>query len=973
MTGSAGGVNVAGSTITANVGALGANGVVTVSFQATLNQNLANGTVVTNIGTVTWDPSQTASASVSITVGSLPGAGPQLSITKQVSVANGGAAVPGALMNYVLTITNTSAATSASNVVITDALPGQLTYVGQSATMNPPAAGVNVAGSTITANVGALGANSIVVVSFQATLNQNLANGTVVTNTGTVTWDPSQTASASVSITVGSLPGGGQQLSITNQVSVVGGGPAVPGAQLEYVVKVTNNGTVPASNVVMTDDVNAPQPNQIGYVNLSATMNGLTTGVSFSGSTITGDYFATNGPLAPGAVVEYRFRATLNANLTAGTVVTNTAVAAWNDPTQTVSASASIIVGSVPPPNGLSSLSGSVWYDANFDAIHDSSERSMVGWTVELYKDNQLSQSVQTDANGAYSIAAVDPNSGTSVHYELRLHAPGAGANTAMLGRAASPFTNGLQRISDIIVSSNANLPGLNLPIHPNGVIYNSTTRAPIVGATVTLMDRSSSPLPAVCFDDAAQQGQITLADGYYRFDINFSDPACPSGGDYLIGLTAPAGANFVAGYSQMIPPKSTASTAAFSVPACPGSAADAIPSTSLFCEAQPSEFAPAASVPAGSVGTTYYVHLTLDSSQVPGSSQIFNNHIAIDPQVAGTLSLTKTTPALNVSRGQLVPYVITATNRTNLMAANVTIVDRLPAGFNYVAGSAFVDGVPAEPSIVGRTLNWTGLVVNGNQARSVKLLLLVGAGSNEGEYVNRAQAMNSVTGGAMSVEASAKVRLVPDVTFDCTDVTGKVFNDKNRNGHQDDGEEGLAFVRVVTPQGLQATTDQYGRYHITCAVTPNEERGSNFVLKLDDRTLPSGFRLTTDQVQIQRATRGKALRMNFGASIHRVVSIDLSDEAFEPGKTDIRVQWAPRINLLLEELGKAPAILRLSYVADTEDAGLVKRRVEAIKRQLTEKWGASDSTHALTIEPEVFWRRGAPTKRPDVRVPGGK
>jgi hypothetical protein len=138
-----------------------------------------------------------------------------------------------------------------------------------------------------------------------------------------------------------------------------------------------------------------------------------------------------------------------------------------------------------------------------------------------------------------------------------------------------------------------------------------------------------------------------------------------------------------------------------------------------------------------------------------------------------------------------------------------------LPAGFNYVAGSAFLDGVQAEPSIVGRTLNWTGLVVNGNQARTVKLLLLVGAGSNEGQYVNRAQAMNGVTGSAMSGEATAMVRLVPDVTFDCTDVTGKVFNDKNRNGHQDDGEEGLAFVRVVTPQGLQATTDQYGRYHI--------------------------------------------------------------------------------------------------------------------------------------------------------------
>ena len=89
-----------------------------------------------------------------------------------------------------------------------------------------------------------------------------------------------------------------------------------------------------------------------------------------------------------------------------------------------------------------------------------------------------------------------------------------------------------------------------------------------------------------------------------------------------------------------------------------------------------------------------------------------------------------------------------------------------------------------------------------------------------------------------MSEEASATVRVVPDPTFDCTDVTGKVFDDSNRNGYQDQGEIGLPGIRVVTARGLAANTDSYGRYHITCAIVPHEARGSNFVLKLDDRTL---------------------------------------------------------------------------------------------------------------------------------------
>ena len=311
---------------------------------------------------------------------------------------------------------------------------------------------------------------------------------------------------------------------------------------------------------------------------------------------------------------------------------------------------------------------------------------------------------------------------------------------------------------------------------------------------------------------------------------------------------TAPPGTNYVAGYSQIIPPTSDAVDRRRS-PCRPARPAPTTRSRArpLFCEVQPSEFAPAASVPPRTAGTIYHVHLRLDGSQMPGTSQIFNNHIPLDPQLAGAISITKTTPLLNVTRGQLVPYVITVNNVAGLLLTDVSIVDRLPAGFTYVPGSALLDGVPTEPSVVGRALSWNGLVIAGTQVRTVRLLLAVGAGVTEGEYVNRAQAMNGVTGSAMSGEATATVRIVPDPTFDCTDVTGKVFNDVNRNGRQDDGEDGLPGVRVVTARGLQATTDQYGRYHITCAVTPNESRGSNFVLKLDDRTLPSGFRMSTD------------------------------------------------------------------------------------------------------------------------------
>jgi hypothetical protein len=262
--------------------------------------------------------------------------------------------------------------------------------------------------------------------------------------------------------------------------------------------------------------------------------------------------------------------------------------------------------------------------------------------------------------------------------------------------------------------------------------------------------------------------------------------------------------------------------------------------------------------------------------------------------------------------------------------------------------------------------LTWSSQILAMDGRHEVKLLLAVGAGVSEGEFINRAQAMSSLTGVAMSPEAEATVRLVPDPTFDCSDVTGKVFDDLNRNGYQDGDETGLPGVRLVTARGLAATTDNDGRYHITCAIVPNEYRGSEFVLKLDDRTLPSGFRSSTRPVQIQRATRGKALKINFGASIHRVVGLDLADPAFEPGSIEMRPQWRPRIKLLLTELSKAPAVLRLAYVADVESESLVNKRLETLKQQIMTAWEEQNCCYELVVEPEIFWRLGGPPEIPN-------
>src|SRR5882672_7154118 len=912
----------------------------------------------------------------------------------QVDAMSPGIVDAGDVLRYTIRIHNNGVG-PITNAVLRDSVPANTTYVADSMTLNgqpvgrpdggvsPLVAGVDVSSSNLTPplpgpGAGTLSGGQMAVVQFDLRVNDGTPPGTVIANQAVVDTaempdlltdgdgNPATGPEPTV-VVVGDL----QMLKIVKEVGVVGGGPALAGKTLEYTVTVTNSGTVPAYAVVIRDDIAVPQAGYLTFVPASWTMNGATAGITVAGSLLTADYSTGNGPLQPGRSVLLRFRAVLNASLAIGTRVTNTATVYWNDPVQTAAASVSIDVGGI---TGVGILNGTAWHDANFNGVLDVNERLLEGWTAELYRNDQLVNSAPTNATGAYQISGIVPNYLTPDRYELRFLAPGAGPNTAKLGRAQSAFTNDLQRISDIIVQSGGNLQNLNLPIEPNGVVYNTISRAPVTGAVLRLLQAGSrAPLPQSCFYDPVQQGQVTLASGYYRFDINFSDPACPTGGDFLIDVAAPS-ADYVAGYSQIVPPTSGPTTATFSLPNCPGSAADAIPGTAQRCEVQVSEFAPTPAVRLRSAGTNYHVHLTLDDSFVPGSSQIFNNHIPLDPQLDAALAVTKTTPLLDVTRGQLVPYTITVRNVGDLpLLQDVRLVDRFPAGFRYVPGSARVDDKPAEPTATGRELVWNDLPMDRGEQHTILMLLAVGAGVGEGEFTNRAQAFYGPTAAVMSGEAVATVRLVPDPTFDCTDVTGKVFNDANRNGQQDDGEEGFPGVRVVTPRGLQATTDQFGRYHITCAITPNESRGSNFVMKLDDRTLPSGYRMSTNQVQIQRATRGKALKINFGASIYRVVSLDLADAVFEPGTTEIRLQWQPRVQLLLTELRKAPSVLRLSYLAEVEDEQLVERRLSAVKQQVLDGWKAIDGAYQLTIEPEVFWRLGGPQKKPAVCAPANR
>lgn len=974
--------------------------VATITFDVTINSNVVNGTIISNQAYVS--ASGVGSGAMADTPSDDPGTTtipddptrdvigdqPLVDAHKTVSIQtdnNGnGELDPGDILRYTITISNLGAA-NATSVSFIDAVPANTTYVADSVTLNtlavgqpdggvsPLIAGIPVSSSDLTpplptAGNGTLSAGQSAVITFDVAVNVGVASGTIISNQGNVYSNelPVEPTDADGIDSNGDQPtliivGNISLLSTTKTVSVVGGGAALAGGQLEYRILVTNISSVAATNVTITDNLDLPEAGQLTYVTGSGLLNGLATGVSYAAPIITADYATPYGNLLPGQTAELVFRATINNLLPIGTTITNTGVVYWNAGTQTANASISIDVGGTP---GVANVNGSVWHDANFNNILDNGELVLAGWFVDIYRNNILLGTVISDANGVYSINGLLPNYIGTDKYELKFRAPGSTSTTALLGYADSDpglsFINGLQRIYDIVLYPGTNVLNLNLPIDPNGVVYNSVERVAITGATISLLNAGTGvELSSSCFDDVNQQNQVTTPNGYYKFNLNFSQADCAPGGNYLIRITAPS-----TGYSTL-PSAILPQTDALDVPNCPGSSFDAISAIANICEAQTSEFNPSFATPVGT-GTYYYLHLTLDNGTQPDDSQLFNNHLPIDPVLNDAVFISKISPLVNVTRSQFVPYTITVKNKLTFPLTKTDVIDTYPAGFKYVKGSARLNGVAREPVQSGLLLTWSNVDLIPDETLTFKFLLIVGAAVNEGDYINRAHVIDTLTNSAASGVATATVRVVPDPVFDCTDVIGKVFDDKNLNGYQDEGEKGIAGARVVTVKGLEITTDKYGRFHLTCAVVPDETRGSNFIIKLDDRSLPSGYRVTTENPRVQRATRGKMLKFNFGAAIHRVVSMDLADAVFVSNSTEMHKQWIARIDLLIKQLKDKPSILHLSYLADVDDAGIVDDRLEKVKQDIIDKW-LIENKYKLTIETEIFWRRGGPPGQGDL------
>lgn len=316
-------------------------------------------------------------------------------------------------------------------------------------------------------------------------------------------------------------------------------------------------------------------------------------------------------------------------------------------------------------------------------------------------------------------------------------------------------------------------------------------------------------------------------------------------------------------------------------------------------------------------------------------------------------VTITKQALLHQVRRGDRVPYIIKVENTSSSNVGLLNIIDTMPSGFRYVEGTATVNGEKTEPEISGRRLSFDRQPMGANSTIEIRLELLVLSSAGPGKHINIATVTDK-DGKPVAPDAQAIVEIMSEPVFDCGEIIGTVFDDKNRNGYQDEGEKGLAGVRVATVKGWLITTDEYGRFHVPCAAMPDQRIGSNFIMKLDTRTLPTGYRLTTENPRVVRLTAGKMTKLNFGASISRVVRLDLQDAAFEANRVELKKQWADNLPQLVEVLKQEISVLRLSYKMTGNEQSLAKQRMKHVRKQIADLWKRKGDNYPLEIETRV-------------------
>lgn len=519
-------------------------------------------------------------------------------------------------------------------------------------------------------------------------------------------------------------------------------------------------------------------------------------------------------------------------------------------------------------------------YDVNRDGVYIEMNSSAVNKDEDTADTIEVTVTSATGDTLKVMLLETGPNTGIfrSIH-QIRMSdtEDGAGrscpATSVVQNYAASEPNCVLNSDSDgslsvtatISIDSNRTITVLEdaALIDPLGIVFDSAYNTPVEGAQVWVRNEDGSvaidPLTLMPYEV-----EVTGTDGKYQFPYLYPDQ------NYYLDVVPPGQYTF----------PSTVSATSFGSPAN----------------------GPGREVNDYSYGKDGF-------NQAPGSgvftlTGLLIVDIPLDPELDTDLSLDKSASLTEIGVGGTVSYTIKIKNHSSQTLYAVKIEDMLPRGFNYVDGSATLDGAAiADPAGTPRpNLTFTNLPFVTGAAdgvldfieHSLKYSVRTTAGAVDSDGVNSAVGDGRTPTGVPINSNTTKVQVKiqqEGVLADSGIIFGKVFVDADCNNIQNGGEWPIGGVKLYLEDGTWVITDANGQFSLYGL------ESSNHVIKIDPITLPKGIvfkptdnrQMADPNSRLVDLTAGEFHRADFAAACPKENKQEIYEEikARNAGKTD--------------------------------------------------------------------------------------
>jgi uncharacterized repeat protein (TIGR01451 family) len=441
--------------------------------------------------------------------------------------------------------------------------------------------------------------------------------------------------------------------------------------------------------------------------------------------------------------------------------------------------------------------------------------------------------------------------------------------------------------------------------VDPYGVVFDSLTGAPVDGARVTLVDElTGQPAQAFGEDGVSAYPSSMLTGETVTDGAGISYPSVP--GAFRFPFVAPGRYRLVVEPPTDYRAPSVAPRASLALLVGPNGAPFVIDD--------------------GSFGLPFTL----------AGPQPVRIDIPID-RATQILSLEKFASTSIAEAGDFVHYRLRVTNRGVIAAGSFSIVDHLPQGFRYKAGS--LRGGDAAAATTGNTLTISVPALAANATVEIGYTLVVGPEAPVGNAINRAGAVSGPL--ALSNEAVAAVRVRPPFLTDAATIIGRIS--EGQCGVDDGQRSGVEGVRLLMEDGSYVVSDRDGRYHFE-GVAPGLH-----VVQVDLASLPPGYELADCIRNTQRGGRafstfvelsgGSLWRADFvlrrtgdvvAAPIARPAAVD--DATAAGANTDWLAGQSPGTAILFPDVGHNPRAPSQRFVVKHPVGSKVVASVNGVK-----------------------------------------